>query len=384
MKPWLKWLIVLLAVLAVAWVVRGRLLVSKPVDVDVVLVDRGAVEATVTNSKAGTVRTRHRARLSPEISGRVIRAPFAEGDLVKKGDILLELDGATLSAQATKARRDIATASAEKRRACLAAEQATRELNRYRELSRKSEIVSVDLLDQLESKSATAAAACDAAGLSVESARAQLAVVQSEKSKCVLRAPFSGVVAEIDAEVGEWVTPSPPAVPVPPVVEIIDTGSIFVSAPMDEVDSNRLAAGQSVRVTLDPFPDRSFAGRVARVAPYVLDIERQNRTVEIEVELDDREFSSRLLPGTSADVEVILERSDDVLRVPTSVLLEGPAVFVVLQGRIEKRAVETGLRNWQFVEVRQGLAEGDAIVASLDRTEVVPGAEVKVRNADES
>jgi HlyD family secretion protein len=113
---------------------------------------------------------------------------------------------------------------------------------------------------------------------------------------------------------------------------------------------------------------------VARVAPYVLDVEAQNRTLEIEVELDDRERAAGLLPGTSADVEVILEARENVLRIPTSALLQNERVLVLEQGRLAERQVELGLRNWQFAEVRSGLEAGEEIVVSLDRVEIEAGA----------
>ena len=102
-------------------------------------------------------------------------------------------------------------------------------------------------------------------------------------------------------------TPSIELVQAPTLFDLIDPSSLYISAPMDEVDTSRLSTGQPVRVTIDSHPGKSLRGRVARIAPYVLDLEQQNRTIEVEVELDDQEFSRTLLPGTSADVEVIMD-----------------------------------------------------------------------------
>ena len=110
----------------------------------------------------------------------------------------------------------------------------------------------------------------------------------------------------------------------------------------------------------------------------MLDIEDQNRTFEIEVELDDDSFAAGLLPGSSADVEVILEERRDVLRVPSYALIEGRRVLVVEDGELVPREVETGLSNWQFAEVLSGLEEGAPIVVSLDRTEVQPGVRARI------
>ncbi|MGY8738214.1 MAG: HlyD family efflux transporter periplasmic adaptor subunit, partial [bacterium] len=105
--------------------------------------------------------------------------------------------------------------------------------------------------------------------------------------KTTIVAPFAGIVAEVNIEVGEWVTPSPPLLTSPPVIDLIDPTSIFVSAPMDEVDSGAIRAGMPVNLTVDSRPEESFLGSVLRVAPYVLDEEAQNRTLEIEVEMND-------------------------------------------------------------------------------------------------
>ncbi len=371
----------LLALLAgAAYGVDVTLLRVDPVPVEVVRPERGRVEAIVTNTKAGTVRAHRRAQLSPEIGGRVVRLPVRAGDRVRRGQVLLELDSTSQRARLQKAERDVATAQARAREACLAADQAAREYDRYAALAER-QIVADNLLEQLQSRAATARASCEAATAAVASARAAIDVIRSELAKCLLRAPFDAVVAEVSIELGEYTTPSPPGLPIPPVMELIDTSSIYVSAPMDEVDSARIHPGQPARVTIDSHPGRIFAGTVARVAPYVLDIESQNRTVEIDVELRDREVAATLLPGTSADVEVVLEVRENTLRIPTSTLLEGEAVFVVQEGRLLRRPLRVGLRNWEFTEVLAGLSESDRVVTTLDRAEIQEGVQVRVLEA---
>ena len=114
-----------------------------------------------------------------------------------------------------------------------------------------------------------------------------------------------------------------------------------------------------------------------RVAPYVLDQEKQARTVEIEAEFDDP-AKAGLLAGYSADVEVILEERADTLRLPTSVILPDKTVYVFDErsGTISSRAVETGIANWEFTEIVSGLAAGERVVSSIDRDGVGPGAAV--------
>jgi HlyD family secretion protein len=129
----------------------------------------------------------------------------------------------------------------------------------------------------------------------------------------------------------------------------------------------------AARVTLDAFKDRSFKAHVRRVAPYVLELEKQARTVEVEAEIDERD-AAVLLPGYSADLEVIVAERPDVIRVPTRALVEGNRVYLLEDGRIRSRTVETGIGNWEFTEVTKGLEPGNRVVVSIDREGLKDGA----------
>lgn len=381
MRRWTIRLAVLGAVVLGIFALRATVFRPQPIEVNVAVAARGEVEASVTNSRAGTVKARRRAQISPEIGGRVVEVPFREGDRFRKGDVLLRLDPGVYDARGSLSRREMQAAEAQRQQACLGAERAVRELERIQKLAGEG-IVSTDALDVAQTAADTSRAACAAARAGVDQARAGVELSSRQTGQTVIRAPFDGLVADLSVEVGEYTTPSPPGMPIPAVLDLIDPASLYVSAPMDEVDSARIQPGQPARVTVDSYPGRTFAGKVARVAPYVLDREEQNRTVEIEVELDRLEPGLRLLPGTSADVEVILETRKDVLRVPTSTLLEGEKVFAVRAGLVEERQLALGLRNWDWTEVRSGLAAGDEIVLTLDKPEVKPGARVKALRSE--
>ncbi|HEV8578840.1 MAG TPA: efflux RND transporter periplasmic adaptor subunit [Thermoanaerobaculia bacterium] len=374
MRRWIVRLLVILGIVAAGLALRATVFAPKPIEVTVAEVSRGRVEQTVTNSRAGTVKARRRAQISPEVGGRVVEVPFREGDAFKKGDVLLRLNASVPAARIVLSRREMQAAEAQRQQACAAAERAVRERGRLKKLAAEG-IVSTDALDQAETAAETTAAACRAARAGVEQARAAVELAAREEGLTVIRAPFDGIVADLSVEVGEYTTPSPPGLPIPPVIDVLDPGSIYVSAPMDEVDSARIHPGQTARVTFDSYPGRQFAGRVRKIAPYVLDREEQNRTVEIEVELDHPE-SVRLLPGTSADVEVLLQARENVLRIPTSALIEGEKVLVSEKGVLAERKLGIGLKNWDWTEIRSGLAPGDLVVVSLDRPEVQAGAKV--------
>lgn len=380
MNKWLKRILILAVLIAAIVILKLTWLRPKPIPVEVVEVERGRVEQTVTNSRAGTVRARHRAKLSPEFGGQVVELPFREGDRVSRGQVVLRLEDSLQQARLSLAERELDALRSERQRACLEAERAAREYQRIEKLA-KEEIVSEDILDNSDSLRQSAAAACDASDSNVARALAAIRLAQTELDKTILRAPFDGIVAEISTEVGEWATPSPPALPVPPVIDVLDPSSVYISAPMDEVDSAIVRVEQPARVTIDSHRELRFMGHVSRVAPYVLDFEAQNRTVEIEVELDDHD--QILLPGTSADVEVILDIRDDVTRIPTATIMEGNQVLVLENDRLAQRQISVGLRNWDYTEVVDGLEPNTLVVTSLDRVEVVAGAQAEISQTEE-
>jgi HlyD family secretion protein len=365
---------VVVAVLAAVWWLSR----PEPIAVTVVTAERGPVAATVANTRAGTVDACRRAGLSPALGGQIESLPVKEGDRVEPGTLLLELWNADLKAELTLAERDARAARSRAREACVVAEVAKRDAERLTKL-RADRLASEEAADQAEGRAESTAAACTAAEDATRVADARVDVARAQLQRTQLYAPFAGVIAEINGELGEFVTPSPVGIPTPPTVDLIDASCLYISAPIDEVDAPRVRAGLPARISLDAFPQRAFPGHVRRVAPYVLDQEKQARTVEIEAEFDDPEDAG-LLAGYSADVEVVLDERADVLRLPTSVILPDGTVLVLDEATstIASRAVETGISNWEFTEIVRGLTAGDRVVSSIDREGVVDGAVVRV------
>jgi HlyD family secretion protein len=367
-------------VIALAVVLWFTVFSQERVKVKVVEVDRGTVESTVTNSKAGTLRSRLRSRISAETGGRVIKIFHREGEHVKAGDLLVRLNDSSLQARFELSQASLATSVERRIEACLNRDHKARDLERVRKLAR-NQVASAEDLDRLDVAYQSANAGCTGAEAEIARARAEVRAALADLKKSEIRAPFAGIVAEVNAELGEWVTPSPPMLSSPAVIDLLDPDSLYISAPMDEVDSNRISVGQAAKITIDSHPGESFTGKVVRVAPYVLDVEAQNRTIEVEVEFDTAPLESSMMVGTSADIEVTLETRANALRIPTQTLLQGGRVLVYASGVLEERFVEVGLRNWNFVEIKAGLNLGDAVVTSLDNKDVV--AEAKAEIADE-
>ncbi len=352
---------------------------TEAIAVTLATVERGDVEATVANTRAGTVDACQRARMSPATAGQIAKLPVSEGDRVRAGDVLLELWNEDLTAEVKLAEEDVAASQARIEEACTRAEVAEREAERFLRMSEEG-IVSEDATDKAVGDAKASRAACDASQAAAEVARARVEVAGAALERTRLRAPFDGIVAEVNGELGEFVTPSPVGVPTPPTVDLIKSGCVYVTAPIDEVDAGGIKVGMDARITLDAFSDRVFAGRVRRIAPYVLDLEKQARTVDVEVEFLDPGESDTLLAGYSADVEIILAVRRDVARLPTEALLDGNKVLLYTDPRseLEEIEVETGVANWQFTEIVSTLAEGDRVVLSVDREGVGAGVRVTI------
>jgi HlyD family secretion protein len=370
-KRWIVFLLLVAGGAASAW----HLTRPEPLEVSVRPVETGRVEKVVANTRAGTVKACRRAKLSPSVGGQIAGLPVREGDAVREGQLLLELWNRDLEAESALRQKEAKAAGARAEAACLEAEVARREADRRNALLRRGAI-SVDQADRADTQARAKEADCAAARASAQMSRAQVAVVQARLEKTRLLAPFDGVIAEINGELNEYVTPSPPGIATPPAVDLIDNSCFYVTAPIDEVDAAAIEVGMPVRVTLDAFGDRVFDGRVRRIADYVLDLEKQARTVDVEVVFTDPAASEAVLAGYSADVEVILKVRENVLRVPTETVLAGDRVFVLDREsrQLTERTILRGLSNWDYTEVLEGLEEGELVLTTVDKKGVEDGA----------
>ncbi|MCB1885966.1 MAG: efflux RND transporter periplasmic adaptor subunit [Rhodocyclaceae bacterium] len=356
------------AVAAAVWL--GR---ADPVKVRVTMVGEGTVASTLANTRAGEVESCRRAKLSTISGGRIERIEVSEGDDVVEGQLLMTLWAEDQAAQLAVARAGLESARKRVGEVCTQAANAADEARRQTALLKKG-FVSASREEQARADATARRAACATARADVQAAAARVAASETDQRRTRLLAPFAGTIAKITGKLGEYTTPSPPGVAMPPAIDLIDRSCLYVTAPMDEVDAPRIRVGQTATITLDAMPERHFAARVKRIAPYVATVERQARTVDIDVEFQDPADTEGLLVGYSADVEILLDRREQVLRIPTAAIREGNRILVLgADGLLQARTVETGLSNWEFTEVVGGLAHGEAVVTSLEREGVEAG-----------
>ena len=368
----------LLVVLIIGTLLWRRFSADK-IEVMVAPVERGLVEKVVANTRAGTLKACRQAHLSPAIGGQLSVLAVQEGDLVEQGQLLLELWNKDLVAEKQLAASEVRSARAQAESARVQMETSSREAKRLQNLI-KIAAISEETLDKANSLAEEKRFTYQAALAAADTRAARLDVLTAELERTRLLAPFSGIVAEIHGELNEYITPSPPGIATLPAIELLDISCFYVTAPIDEVDAAKVVAGARGRVTMDAFGDKHFEARVRRIAPYVLDLEKQARTVEVEMEFTGSIEIKSLLSGYSADVEIILEERGSTVRIPTQALLPGNRVYVYDpdKGRLEARTIQAGLSNWDRTEVVQGLQQGELVVLSIDQPGLKDGIAVKL------
>ena len=347
----------------------------KPVKILVEAAEMGTIEETVANTRAGTVKACRRAKLAPAMGGQIASLPINEGDTVKRGDILLTLWNDDLQAEVGLARSEAKAARARAESVCVQADISEKNAKRKTDL-RKTQTISEELVDQAVATAKSQRADCVASRTSATVSQERIGVTEALLERTLLKAPFDGIAVEVNGEVGEYVTPSPPGIPTLPAIDIVDRSCFYVVAPIDEVDAPKIKPDMKARITLDAFKDRRFFATVRRVADYVLDREKQARTVDIEVIFENPDDMLEMLPGYSADAEIILRTRDNVLKVPTETIIDKQQVYVFNSEdqSLEVRDVKTGLSNWDHTEIISGVEQGELIVTTVDRKGVEDGA----------
>ena len=330
--------------------------------VKLVEVGRGDVLVTLVNTRAGTIKSCQRAGLSLPGGGVVEQIAVKAGDRVARGDLLLTLWSEDIRADLSRARAQQALGKTQREERCSEATYYEREAQRLATLLAKN-LTSRTLAEQAQNLAHTRRYICRASRQQERVDEALVAQVEARLAERRLQAPFAGVVAEVNSKLGEYMTPSPPGVAMPPVIDLIDDNCLYVSAPIDEVDAARLKVGQSARVLLDAMPGRDFAATVTRIAPYVKELEKQARTVEVEAVLTAPPGDVPLLIGYSADLEVEVTRATDVLRVAASSRADDGSVLRLEGDKLVRVLPRWGVENWNWIEVAEGLAAGDRLAA---------------------
>lgn len=332
----------------------------------------------------GYVVARTKASVSAKTAGRLAYLGVSEGSIVTKGQVIARLDNADYAAAVSQAQANIASADASVIEARSDHEQLVRDAARIRDIRTKNaNLISQQDLETATSRAAQAEARLTAAQARKRSAEAGLHMAEANNDNTIIRAPFSGTVLRKDAEVGEVVAPSVGGgLTRGAVVTLADLQTLEVEVDVNEAYIARIRSSAPARITLDAYPDTSFRGVVRQVVPTA---DRQRATVQVKVSILDHD--SRILPEMGAKVDFLEEKTlaagaapKPVIRVPSAAVKTdagASVVWIVRDGHLTRRAVQTGPVSAGFLEVRSGLNGGEQLlVGGVDAP--TEGMKVKV------
>ncbi len=333
---------------------------------------RGNAAGATTVTANGYVVARTKASVSAKIPGRLAFLGVSEGSVVRRGEIIARLDNADYHAAVTQAQANVASAQASILEARADRDQLVRDANRSREIRRSNpNLLSEQELEAANSRAEQSEARLRAAEARAKSAEAGLEIARANIDNTIIRAPFSGTVLRKDAEVGEVVAPSVGGgLTRGAVVTLADLQTLEVEVDVNEAYIARIRRDAPSRITLDAYPDTAFRGTVRQVVPTA---DRQRATVQVKVAILDRD--PRILPEMGAKVDFLepdTARASvagaiprPVIRVPAAaVKTDGgtSVVWIVRDGRLVRRPVQTGPVSAGFLEVRSGLNGGEQIL----------------------
>jgi RND family efflux transporter MFP subunit len=305
-------------------------------------------------SASGYVVARTKASVSAKIPGQLVFLGVAEGSAVKRGQVLAQIENSDYQAALDAARASRGTFEAQLAQG-------------RRDLERAEQLRSRDVNSPIDVESARTQVSVLEAQLASSRAQEKLAEVNLENTR--VRAPFDGTVLRKDAEVGEIVAPSSAGggLSRTAIVTMADLGTLEVEVDVNEAYIAQIRNGQSAVITLDAYPDTSFAGRVRQVVPTA---DRQKATVLVKVSILDRD--PRILPEMGA--KVVFSREEHggaVASAPRRVLVPRGAVvqngqiakvWVLEDGAVRAVTVEPGPERGDQVEIRNGLTGGESLV----------------------
>ena len=370
-RRWGRWVVLLLLLGAAgggAWWWSQRVV---PIEVEVAQVSQRAVgtQASVLNA-SGYVTARRRATVSSKVTGKVIEVNVEEGMAVREGQVLARLDDSTMRAGLELARAQLEAARRAVPEVEVRLEEARLTLARRQRLAKEGLATPADL-EQAEAEVNSLIARIGSLRELVNVAERQVTLQQIAIDDMVIRAPFSGVAISKDAQPGEMVSPvsAGGGFTRTGISTIVDMRSLEVEVDVNESYINRVTAGQPVTAVLDAYPDFEIPAKVIAVVPTA---DRQKATVLVRIGFNA--LDPRILPDMGVKVTFLREPTEGsapaarpVALVPKSaVRTENGAsfVFLVKQGTVERRAVQTAGTDGDRLEVTAGLSAGDRVVVA--------------------
>jgi HlyD family secretion protein len=387
---------------------------GKPVEVRLDQVGSRDLVAAVTAS--GTIRPKTSVDVSPDIQGRIVKIGVREGDVVKKGQFLMQIDPAQYEAAVARAKALLSASQGDLIRARATRDNAKRIADRNNEMQKSSaNLVSAEAVEQAQTNYEVAVANYNSAVAQIDQAQAGLRDAESALSKTTLLSPIDGRVVRMDKEVGEVAVPGTFSKEVGLLATIADLSVILAKVQVDETDVVRLHLGDSVQVTIDAFPDTSFVGRVTKISNSAqlsstsTASGSNTRAVDFDVEVTLANPPADIRPDLSCTARMVTDTRKNALSIPIIALTvrdntpvpnesvkrdttkarpgakaETEGVFVVTDGVASFRPVKVGIAGDEYFEVLEGLKAGETIVSGSYQAirDLHDGAKVKAAKAD--
>jgi HlyD family secretion protein len=357
-------------------------------------VSRRDLVSAVTAS--GKIEPQTSVDISADITGRIIRIAVEEGDLVRKGQFLLQIDPAQYQAAVSRAEGVVSSTQATLLQVRASRDQAERSWKRADQLSRLGpNLIAPAQAEEARTALDVAEATYKATRAQLDQSRASLQEAKDNLSKTRLMAPISGRVVRLAVEEGEVAVPGTFSRETGLLLTVADLSVILAKVQVDETDVVRLSAKDSVEVTIDAFKDSTFVGRVVRISQSakLTDTETasgsSDRAVDFDVEIRLDDPPADIRPDLSCTARIVTDTKANALSIPIIALTvrdhervpneDNPAldtvsrrrpgereeegVFLVKDGIATFRPVKVGIAGDEHFEVVDGLHGGETIVA---------------------
>lgn len=366
---------------------------NKAVEVRMEPVGTRDLVAVVTAS--GKIEPDTKVDILSDIQGRITKIGVKEGDMVRKGDFLLQIDAGVYLAAVSRSEALLASSQSDLIRARANQDQAKRALDRSLELQKSSPtLITAESVEQAQTAWDVSVANTKASQAQVDQARAGLQETRDNLSKTRILAPIAGRVTRLAVEEGEVAVPGTFSRDVGLLMTIADMSRILAKVQVDETDVVRLAEGDSVEVAIDAFPDTSFVGHVTKISNSAQLTSTStasgsnDRAVDFDVEVTLANPPKDIRPDLSCTARMVTDVRKGVLSVPIIALTvrehqavpnesapakpdtaaagkkkEREGVFVVTDGIANFRPVKVGIAGDEYFEVLEGLKAGETIVA---------------------
>ncbi len=366
---WIIWLVVVAALIAGYFAFKERIAPATKVRVGTATLLTGT-EAEASLVATGYVVAQRKAEVASKGTGRLERLDFEEGDRVKAGQVIAELDNADIKANLAQARANLKYAEADS-------------LNASRQFKRAADLVADGAITQTEYESAETAYLLSSARVAAAAAAVKAAEVAVENT--YIRAPFDGTILTKNADVGEIVAPfASSASSKGSVVTLADMTSLEVEADVSESNIEKVTVGQRCEIILDAYPSTKYPGHVKKIVPTA---DRARATVQVKVAFDS--LDSRVLPEMSARVNFFVDEKPDesavtgpVIVVPDDAITNRDnekVVFLVTEDRVTMTPIEVGRELNDYTEILSGLSQGDRVVLSPPG-KMVTGDKIEITN----